>query len=101
MEAAIERYYIAEILLDIRNVRINKRRPKKHPKQATDILKKWCDYQFQLPNGSWYPTKQDFIRLQRKTGLTSIQINNWFSNKRRRDSRFKRIACRRRRKNVT
>lgn len=53
------------------------------PKEATDVLKKWILEHIQNP----YPTKEEKEDLSRATGLTTTQLNDWFTNYRRRHLR--------------
>lgn len=52
----------------------------KLPPAATKILKEWIWAHAEKP----YPTEDEKKLLVAKTGLTLVQINNWFSNARRR-----------------
>ncbi len=47
-------------------------------------LEKWLEEHCNNP----YPTEEEKLELVKITGLNLVQINNWFSNKRRRDPRF-------------
>ena len=52
-------------------------------------LQKWCDDAVDdIEHGTWYPSDKEKAELMEKSGLTETQLNNWFSNKRRRDNRF-------------
>lgn len=50
------------------------------PKDATAILKKWLFDHVDVP----YPSEDEKTDLMDQTELTLKQINNWFSNARRR-----------------
>lgn len=50
------------------------------PKEASDILLTWLQRNKHHP----YPTDQEKTTLRKETGLTMVQINNWFTNARRR-----------------
>ncbi|KAF1816729.1 hypothetical protein P152DRAFT_446345 [Eremomyces bilateralis CBS 781.70] len=50
------------------------------PKEATKVLKQWFDENRESP----YPTDEQKTMLQRATGLSMNQVNNWFINARRR-----------------
>ncbi|EGG25328.1 homeobox transcription factor [Cavenderia fasciculata] len=57
-----------------------KKKRGKLPGEATSILKNWL-YQH---NNNPYPTEDEKVDLSQKTLLSSSQINNWFTNARRR-----------------
>jgi Homeobox KN domain len=50
------------------------------PKTATGLLRAWLYSNVQRP----YPTEQQKVELCELTGLSAVQVNNWFSNARRR-----------------
>lgn len=50
------------------------------PKQATNIMRAWLFQNLQHP----YPTEEQKKQLASQTGLTILQVNNWFINARRR-----------------
>jgi len=50
------------------------------PKRATDFLKLWCLGNDEHP----YPTKHEKRKLMTHTGLSTIQVRNWFTNMRKR-----------------
>lgn len=59
------------------------RQPKKRgifPKQATNILRAWLFQNLTHP----YPSEEQKKQLSQQTGLTILQVNNWFINARRR-----------------
>lgn len=58
----------------------NRKRKENLPKEATSILKSW----FQAHRTSPYPTETEKLNLCSDTGLTLIQVSNWFINARRR-----------------
>jgi len=61
----------------------NKKRQKKRgifPKQATNIMRSWLFKHIQHP----YPSEDQKKQLATETGLTILQVNNWFINARRR-----------------
>ncbi|CAG5090152.1 Oidioi.mRNA.OKI2018_I69.PAR.g12479.t2.cds [Oikopleura dioica] len=60
-----------------------KPQPKKRgifPKQATNILRAWLFQNLTHP----YPSEEQKKNLSQQTGLTILQVNNWFINARRR-----------------
>jgi len=57
-----------------------KRKRGKLPDWATTALKQWLFQHSSRP----YPTEDEKSILIHQTGLTLVQINNWFSNARRR-----------------
>ena len=48
--------------------------------EGSDVLKSWLKKNLDKP----YPSKEQLAKFVESTGLTNIQINNWFSNARRR-----------------
>lgn len=56
--------------------------------KITLLLKAWLFTHQNHP----YPTEDEKFHLMKATELTIVQINNWFSNARRRILKFKRIA---------
>nr|XP_018669120.1 transcription factor protein isoform X1 [Ciona intestinalis] len=50
------------------------------PKQATNIMRAWLFQNLTHP----YPTEEQKKSLANQTGLTILQVNNWFINARRR-----------------
>jgi len=50
------------------------------PKQATNILRAWLFQNLTHP----YPSEEQKKHLSQQTGLTILQVNNWFINARRR-----------------
>jgi len=61
----------------------NKKRQKKRgifPKTATNIMRSWLFKHIQHP----YPSEDQKKQLAQETGLTILQVNNWFINARRR-----------------
>lgn len=56
--------------------------------KITLLLKTWLFTHENHP----YPTEDEKFHLMKVTDLTIVQINNWFSNARRRILKFKRIA---------
>ena len=50
------------------------------PAHASKILRKWLFAHVERP----YPSESEKQELQDSTGLTLVQVNNWFSNARRR-----------------
>merc|ERR1711953_552865 len=50
------------------------------PKQATNILRAWLFQNLSHP----YPSEEQKKHLSTQTGLTILQVNNWFINARRR-----------------
>ena len=75
----------ALLLLHCGNKRTLKRRTsgKKLSKHATRVLRKWLYNHIHRP----YPDNQEKKVLAHSTGLTIVQINNWFANARRRKLR--------------
>eukprot|EP01112_Ceratiomyxa_fruticulosa_P007522 TRINITY_DN1957_c0_g2_i1.p1 TRINITY_DN1957_c0_g2~~TRINITY_DN1957_c0_g2_i1.p1 ORF type:complete len:616 (+),score=159.07 TRINITY_DN1957_c0_g2_i1:552-2399(+) len=57
-----------------------KKRRGKLPEAATDVLKKWLFEHYYHP----YPTEEEKAALATQTNLSLNQINNWFTNARRR-----------------
>ena len=55
-------------------------REKDFPKVVTNILRAWLIQHLTRP----YPTKDEKKQLCQETGLSIHQVNNWFSNARRR-----------------
>lgn len=53
---------------------------KRHEFKVTELLETW----FQEHLSSPYPNKEEKRELSERTGLTAIQVNNWFYNKRSR-----------------
>lgn len=51
------------------------------PKDVTNILRSWLSSHL----GNPYPTEEDKHRLVEQTGLSLIQVSNWFINARRRN----------------
>ncbi|XP_066926884.1 homeobox protein Meis1-like isoform X3 [Clytia hemisphaerica] len=61
----------------------DKRKQKKRgifPKMATNIMKAWLFQHLNHP----YPSEEQKRQLANETGLTILQVNNWFINARRR-----------------
>jgi len=54
-----------------------------HDKAATNILKRW----FNLHSGNPYPSEDEKLHLAKESGLTMLQISNWFTNQRKRAPR--------------
>lgn len=50
------------------------------PKGVTKVLRQWLNNHVDNP----YPTEDEKHRLMEKTGLTMVQVSNWFINARRR-----------------
>ncbi|KII60585.1 Homeobox protein unc-62 [Thelohanellus kitauei] len=53
-------------------------------RSQTDYLQRWYYCNMDDP----YPSKQEKINLARASGLSELQVNNWFSNIRRREKRL-------------
>ncbi|KAK7260918.1 hypothetical protein RIF29_27218 [Crotalaria pallida] len=76
----MERGY-KEIIVDIREEILRKRRAGKLPGDTTSVLKAWWQSHSKWP----YPTEKEKARLVQETGLQLKQINNWFINQRKRN----------------
>ena len=70
----VRRPISSEILSGAAKVRPN------HPPEQKKMLKDWFEQHRSEP----YPTQEEKIQLSQETGLTLIQINDWFINARRR-----------------
>ncbi|GJY57689.1 TALE protein [Tanacetum coccineum] len=70
-----------DMIVDIREEILRKRRAEKLPGDTTSVLKSWWQ-----SHGKWpYPTEEDKARLVQETGQQLKQINNWFINQRKRN----------------
>lgn len=58
----------------------NRQRKGHLPEESTTILKQWL---FEHKQHA-YPNEEEKLQLKEKTNLTLTQINNWFTNARRR-----------------
>ncbi|KAF2480222.1 hypothetical protein BDY17DRAFT_256159, partial [Neohortaea acidophila] len=58
----------------------NKRRGIRFPREAVKVLRDWLD----THTGSPYPSEDEKVELQSRTGLKPTQISNWLANARRR-----------------
>nr|AWU46639.1 class 2 KNOX protein [Coryphopteris nipponica] len=73
-------------LKEVHDEIVRKRRAGKLPEDTTHILKNWW-----ISHGKWpYPTEEEKAKLMAETRLDLKQINNWFSNQRKKDWHIKR-----------
>jgi hypothetical protein len=66
----------------LQQAKISKKR-KGYPKHITAILNHWYEEHYSYP----YPSQAQKEHLANQTGLTIVQLNNWFSNTRLRTKR--------------
>jgi hypothetical protein len=57
-----------------------KPRRQRYTPETTEVLKGWLSKNKKKP----YPSKEEKLMLEKKTGLSSSQLDSWFSNARRR-----------------
>lgn len=78
-------YYYSDLYGDLLYRRRKTRN--KLPSDATTKLKDWLEQHSAYP----YPTEQEKLQLISDTGLTWVQINNWFANARRANNNKKKL----------
>eukprot|EP00210_Caulerpa_lentillifera_P000570 g551.t1 len=79
MRARLKRKYAYEIL-SLNNEICGRKKKGKLPSDATNVLKDWWTNNLVWP----YPSEDAKRDLERRTGLSATQINNWFINQRKR-----------------